>query len=731
MDFRTGVIKMGIPATINSFPLPSIMRADYRVLRSSDAEKATQIINEFTVNCRAMSRDLERGYEAWDAWFAVDGKQWTAKKRKILKEEDRHPWQFDILSTKVDTLAGSLVSDAPDIDWIPVEGERNTLTEAIRETYYSDKDLFNFENVLLECVRHGCIHNGWIQLSESTKYNPAGNVMISNCRPGFFIPSMYWKTDDDRDLKCGYKVAYMTAEGMAHKYKVKADAINRAVEELRKNGKGRYPTDSDELQRRYESSVGDEHRIIEYHYLEDIRTKRLMGVRNNTSCWVPFPVTNDRATLEEFAALNDIDWESVQEAPYDDTVHRVTTVTDLDPTLILEDGKSRIQVKGLPFYHYSCARYNGQDKGVAESLLDLQRLINEEHSYMHEMIAKASGGSDIVNEDIFKDSIKKQDFIKNKNKPGKTFFADLDNVKNVRAEMTPQPLNPAVVTQLDRLYNQMLPLVSRVSETMSAQSSSEDSGIMMERKYQLNRIANVMYDKFIKQLYNNVGEGYFYQWQITYKDTEREITPRTGSGKIYLNRKTLVDGMPVVLNSVPDTPRCRVIISENAHSATNQMRTRMQLNDLSNIISPDDFLRRNALVSRYFDTLDLPDEDAAKMELINEMENMRAQLQFMTQMSNFKAQFKNSEVMALQADRMIEQLTAQAPQIPQAMTPESEQVKMPGPAGQARNNVPGTPMNTIGQNQPVMQAAMANRQMSDQPYAKTLESSVPSTALKE
>ena len=717
---------MGIPATIdktNKFPLPSIMRADYRVLRSSDADKSTQIINEFKENCRAMSRDLERGYEAWDAWFAMDGKQWTAKKRKTLKEEDRHPWQFDIIGPKVDTLAGSLVADAPDIDWIPVEGERNTLTEAIRESYFSDKELFNYDNVILECVKAGCIHNGWVQLSESTKYNPAGNIMLSNCRPGFFVPSVYWKTDDDRDLKEGYKIAYMTAEGMSYKYKAKADAITRAVKDMKRNGKKQVPTDIDEAQKRYEAWVGDEYRIIEYHYLEDVRTKRLMGVKNNTNVWMPFPVTDDRQQLEEFAALNDIDWESVQESPYDDCVHRVTTVTDLDPTLILEDGKSRIQVKGLPFYHFASSRYNGQDKGVAESLLDLQRLINEEHSYMHEMIAKASGGSDIINEDIFKNSIQKQEFIKNKNKPGKSTFADLDNVKKVKEDMNPQPLNPAVVTQLDRLWNQMLPLVSRVSEAMSAQSNSEDSGVLVERKYQLNRIANIMYDKGIKQFTSNIGEGYYYQWLITYKDTEREITSRTGQGKTYLNKRDVIDGQPVIINSVPDTPRCRVIVSENAHSATNQMRTRMQLADLSKIIPPDDYLRRNALVSRYFETLDLPDEETAKMELVNKMEDMRAQFQFMTQMTGFKAQIKQGEVMSLQADNMMQQLQAQmqVPQIQQAMTPQDQQVKMPQP----QNNTPGAPSNTVMQNQPVMQQAMANSQQSNAPGPSPMESLIP------
>jgi hypothetical protein len=305
---------MGIPASKVSFPaIPAIMRADYRSLRSSDAEKSIQIMREFKDNARAMSNDLERGYEAWDAYLGVNGMQWTAKKRKTLKEEDRHPWQFDVISPKIDTLAGSIIAEMPDMDWVPVEGERSSVTEAIRETYFSDKELFNFDNVILEAIRHGCIHNGWVQLGESTKYNPAGNISLTNCRPGFFIPSAYWKTDDDRDLKEGYKVAFMTADGMAYKYRAKSDQIKRAVEERKLHGKGQIPTDADEAQKRYESWVGDEYRVIEYHWLEDIRTMRLIGCKNNTNIWIPFPATKDRQQLEKFAAINDVDWERSEE----------------------------------------------------------------------------------------------------------------------------------------------------------------------------------------------------------------------------------------------------------------------------------------------------------------------------------------------------------------------------------------------------------------------------------
>lgn len=664
---------------------PAILEKPRRAY-SSNSEQAAKVRRECEEAITAQANDIARGNRAWEVYLAINGSQYDELKRKVFKEEDRKPWQFDFASAKIDTLAGTIIAELPDPDWTPIMGDRTQAIDAIKESYYEDKDLFNYPMVLLETVRDGCVHSGWCQIGESRKYHPIGNISLQRVRPGYFIPSPYWLTSDDRDLEEGYKLGWFSADAMKRIWNAKSDRIDEALHELRKGRRQAPPDDIVERQRKQDSQIGDEWQVVEKHYLETTKTARLIGLRSGTEqmssnlFWIPFPVTEDRDLLEMFAVENNIDWETVRETPYEKRVHKVCTVTDLDPELVLEDAASRVQCNGLPFLHFTTTRVDGKNKGVLETIMDLQEMFNERMAHVHELIAKASGGAEIWNEDLFRDPKQKQRFVKSRNKPGHTEFAPLDDVKNVKEDVGHIQVNPAIFQQVSVLYNELLPLVSRVSDTMSAMSGSEDTGVLFERKYQMNRIANILFDKFAKQLVNNLGEAYFYQWQITYADAERTITTRKGD-KIPLNKSGNIDGMPVVINSVAHVPRCRVIVNENTSSPTFQMNVRMQIKEIIKSIPENDTLRMTQVLNAYFGSLPLPEKDKAMTEMVNEMNTMKAQMQFMTEISGMKAQMANNEVMVAQADRMMQQLQGMAGG--QAMQgPAPEQVTQEGAMAQ-------------------------------------------------
>jgi hypothetical protein len=628
----------------------------------------------------AQANDFNRGARAWDVYKAIDGSQYTPEKRKVFQEEDRHPWQFDFASAKVDTLAGTIVSELPDPEWSPVNGQKNTVTEAIRECYYIDKELFNFPFVMLQTIRDGCVHGGWCEIGESKKYHPAGNVSLTHIRSGYLIPDPYWLSYDDREMMRAKKIGYFSAESMKRIWKKKSEQIDKAIWEFKKGLRKQIPENPEEKQRLLEGNVGDEWKVVESHYIDIVQKTRLIGMQTGANTltsqlvWIPFPATDDRDYLESFAKANDIDWESVQEVPFEERIHKVETFTELADDILLEDGKSRVQCNGLPFFHYSTNRVDGHDKGVAETIADLQMMFNERMSHVHELIAKASGGAEIWNEDIFRDAKQKQRFAKMKNKPGHTEFAALDDVKNIKEDVGHIDVNPAIFQQVSVIYNEMLPLISRVSDSMSAIGASEDTGVLFEKKYQMNRIANVMFDKFAKQFVNNIGEGYFYQWQNTYADVEREIKTRRGESKV-LNQKATRNGMPVIVNSVANAPRCRVIVNENTQSSTFQMRQRTLIRDIIKSIPPDDYLRMDAVLGSYFDSIDLPEKDKAMMEMVTEMNSMKAKMRFMTELSTMKANMANSEMMVAQTENMMKQMQAPQPQqqqVPEQFTPEQQ-----------------------------------------------------------
>lgn len=671
-----------------SFPAPHIMRADYRTLSSDDAQRVIQIENEFNHHVQAHQRDFRRMYEVWRLYFGAEGGQWPESDLSLLKEESRHAYQFDITSPKVDTMAGALVADMPEPDWVPVQGQHTSGVEAQRESYYSDKEVCNYNNVLMDVCRDGLVHVGWLRMTETRKHNPLGNIGIERILPGFFVPSSYWKTNNDRDLKEGYLVGYYTAEGIAHKFKAKHDDIMREIERVRRHGQVGAGINAPEQRQRFAGMIGDEFRVIEYHWLEMVDTTRLVGYKTDTAQLIPFPVTKDREYLQAFADANDIDWETVREVPYDDTIHHQTTICpDLSRSLVLSDKKSRIQVRGLPFFHFTVSRYNGQNKGIAESIMDLQRTINRRESTVTELIEKAHGGAELWDENLFDSPADKQKWLKRRNRPGYAQFADLSQVKReayIKARPSDYPAQ--LVDQIGRMYD-IVGLISRVSDTLSAQTNSEDNAALFERKYQVSRIGNMLLEKNLRQLVNNIGEAYHYQWPITYAKIPRTITARDGKRSIEINKKTILpDGRIAVQNAVEYTPRCRVIITENQQSITYKMRYQGLYADVLKIL-PEDSLYRPMYLAKWLSTIDHNDKDNAELEVAKSLELSKAQMAIITQMTDLHAKMKNNALYSAQADAQLRELNMQYQQMSamqrgnsapvQQLTYEDEQVRQP------------------------------------------------------
>jgi hypothetical protein len=152
---------------IESKQAPSVMRADYRLIKSSDAERVMQIENEFRNAVTVSEKDLSDSYKCWRAYFAVDGGQWPEEDLTNLRREDRHPYTFDVVGPKLDTLAGTIVSDLPDQSWRPVANKRTTETDAIETTYDRDKEVCNWETNIAQIVRDGLVHGAWAKLGET------------------------------------------------------------------------------------------------------------------------------------------------------------------------------------------------------------------------------------------------------------------------------------------------------------------------------------------------------------------------------------------------------------------------------------------------------------------------------------------------------------------------------------------------------------------------------------
>lgn len=641
--------------------------------RSTVSQAAITTISEFDKAYEVQKSDFDAGAKAWRRYFPVDYGKWDPEALKVLEEEFRHPVQFDVASPKVDTLAGSLVADLPDPDWVPVHGTKNILSEAVAQSYFTDKDLYNYDDVLLKCFRDGLVHCSDLEIFEDYKYHTP-HVAIGRIMYGFLVWEPYWLTDDDRDANVAYRIAYMNPGQLIRKYKHSTDEILRELKDYKKD-MSNYPTNIKDLQQKLAGRVGDEFQVIEKHYIENIKTTRLIGRQEGMSQWIPFPIHKDRGYLEQFADVNKIDWTTVIEDIYEDRIHYVTTVVrELGNAEIQIGVKSKIQVNGLPFLHFTAARWGGRNMGIVASLEGVEDTINKRESLVTELISKANGGSTLVDKDLFLNPKDRQEWVKKKNKPGHAEFVDLSNSKNPILRIADNGYPSAVVDQINRMYDKVLPLVSRVSDAMSSITDSKDSGILFERKFQVNMIANTLMNRNMRQFINNMAECYFYQWQITYAGHEKELTFRDGKTTITLNKHE--NGM--IYNDVKSVPRCRIVISESTKSQTYQMRWRSVWAEMLSSINPQVApAHYNLALKNMFETLQTKDEDKEQIKVINELTMMIARLELTSRATGFQAQTQGNTLQSLQLDMQIQQMMSQLNQQFQQPAPVSHTAPEP------------------------------------------------------
>lgn len=657
------------------------MRADLRVIASSDEDRINQIYNERRASINAQREALDRGFEAWKYYFALRGDQWPEKELATLNDEDRIPYQFNVLTPKVQTMAGAIITDLPEPNWVPVEGEKTSTTEAVIDSYYGDKEVTNWRFALIRLIEAGLVHDGWVEMIETDRHNPSGNIGLEFIRPGSLIPDAYWKSNNDRQLKKAWKSQYFTPEGLKFKYQKTSDKIEEAIRRRKTLGIEDPPPDAAKQRRKFEGQVGDEYEVIEEMWLEIFRTTRLVGRKKDEFMQIPFPVIEDRGLLERFAEKNEIDWETVKEEPYEDIIYHTTAICPaLDETLIINEEKPRVQVRGLPIFHFTTQRHEGRNKGLVETIQDIQTTINKRINLESELIAKANGGATLYNEELFDGKEEKQrEFRRNRNKPGYTMFANLNHAAPVKEEITPNQYPSQLMQQIELMVDTLLTKVSNVSDAWSAESAAGEAGILFERKVQMNKIATLMIDEAVKQFVNNIGEAYFYQWQITYAKLPRMVTKHSGKGHVILN-EPLADGS--IRNAVEYTPRCRVVVTENLNSPTQQLRRRTMATEMLKNVDPNvKPLTFQKLLNMFIENTELPDDEKAEFVEAGKAEEMAAMVTIATQTAQGIAAIGQARLAKEQTDMMLAKLGAQpSGQPPQEqITPQNQQIQQVSP----------------------------------------------------
>jgi len=172
---------------------------------------------------------------------------------------------------------------------------------------------------------------------------------------------------------------------------------------------------------------------------------------------------------------------------------------------------------------------------------------------------------------------------------------------------------------------------------------------------------------------NNVGEAYFYQWQVANRDIMREVHFRDGRS-ITLNEP---NECGMICNAVSEVPRCRVVVTENTKSQTFQLRYRGLWGEVLRSIpadaAPGHFM---FILKKFFETLQLSDEDKEDLETLNEMMLVKARVMGLKDLTALQTGIQSDTYQSAQIQAQFEQLAQQ-----QAMQSQQQQIQQMGMGG--------------------------------------------------
>ncbi len=675
--------------------MPAILK-DYKKIFSSEYEEVFKVFNEFDYAFRADEADRKRSYWNWKNYFAVDGSQWPDLTKAKLNEQNRHAAQYNIIGPKIDALTGSLFQEQFDLDWKPIEGVRNSLTESVKTAYYSDKEVCEYDKNFEAVIKDAMVYMGVLKVQMSKRHNPLRNISMKRLEPGYVIFDPYWQSDDDFECTKAWEVFHLSAEEIVRKYNIHNQELMQEIKDHRQSGINYESVSTDPNALLMLSKKGHLHRVIEHHYIKEIETKRLMGQRLDSERWIPFPITDDRAKLEQYMIDNSIDPLTLMETPYVDRIHKIKTIApEVVQEKLCEKGVSKIQIRRLPYLQLTANRAYGKNKGIVDDLVDIQQTINKRESKLTDLISTANGGGKLVNKALFDSPLKRQRFRERANDPSYVEFVDGDEMTKERAI---QYINSAqypseIINQLMRMWD-IVDRVSKVPAALEAISeNANESGVLFERKLQVARINTITLVNRVRDFRKRAAEAYYEQFQVAYNGPERPFKTKDDKMSTVLNQRVFneTDGKIYIRNRPDQIPRCHVVATESRSSPNRQIRDRAIYSELYNLSTQTNPEYASFFFELLLDTMDLDEVHKQRLKEVSALQKTRDRMRLTTEMHNLHSQANQADLAGIQAQMGIQEIMAQiAPQpqeVPVQQIPEDE-IPQEAPVEQEESALP-------------------------------------------
>ena len=610
-----------------------------------------------------------RLFENLKAFYDIDGGAWPDADLADLRSQGRHPASYNIAEQKLNTLAGSIQAEKFDYDFLPLNLQESSLTKGIKHWYYADKEQYNYSFAENKTLVRGLIHSGDEEMEIKYDIRDTGAIAFTPQLPGVVLKDPYWLTDDLRDWTRAIKHAYMLPYEILEYFDSNDPRIETLARQDDMGGEWYEPRHNVDDLEALPTQWGSKVQVIEYRWLEEVRTTRLYG-KLPIGRWIPFPLKINESEVRKLKSFFGIEsYEDIKEFPYQDRVLRYHVIApDATSKPLIEDKVHPVQCGFIGFFRFSAAKEMGIEKGVMEAVLDLQRTLNYRESKKDDVIASAGVGATVVNVDALDNQTIDLATIKqNKTKPDFVLGVHGDPSK-IFGKFPTGEVPQSIWNDINNLV-QMFDRITPVTPALEGSGPSDESGILFEMRHAVTKLGTLMlYDNWQNYL-TWKAEAWYNQAQRTYKHLYQKIKRSDEPGFIEFNKP---NGDGTYLNSVDMLPRSRIVVTLSKVSPTQQMATRVMLFDMAKMMSANPQLVKPQLrvtLNKLIETLELSPEERQNYKVLGKMQEQSDFLEIFANWENLMNSAAQAKVGQAQAAVILKQLEGK---MQQALQPQQE-----------------------------------------------------------
>ena len=597
-------------------------------------------------------RNIEKN--SWENYSGFDYGQWPTDAKNELRRSNRHIIQLNYIRGKINTLAGSIIRNGQEVDFVPVDDSTVDATKLLKGLFYSDREMLDWDSEFVEVVKDGLIHRGIMQMYISEKYSPLGNIALKRVQPGHLILDPNWVSHTDKDLTRVWRIAYLTPREMKEIYGKKASKIDDYVK-IKAEQISSYEKDTatESMQNfNLEAVYGDKYRVIEYHHIRIKEVEKIVYIGEGGEVELTGMKSEDVDAYVMQAEVSNPG--KLIRKKYKKKEYWISTSCNqlFSGAELLEDAKSEIQIGRLPFYIWSAARINGRDSGMVSLLEDAQRAINKRESLSDHIIASSAKGAMAIDPALFNnDIVKTENAIKELDKPNARFITAPGALASGRQYFYQIPKAQyagEIYQEIDRMRNHMDSLSGATATLEGRSESSHDTGILFARRQMQSEIALTTLSEGLRQFWNDIGESYMLLAEKLYTGAYRRFKTDFGvkgddATMIELNNGSF---------SLKDLPRAKVLISQSQRGTTVREVERSVNAELLNRIPPNQYVYMATITNNIMKTLDMTGEEKKMLDSASELEMQLALKRAQLELANMDAQLGQIQMQQQQAQMM-------------------------------------------------------------------------------